>query len=97
MDKKAGGEAEPEAMRLHIINSCLFALDPSPFCTSSRVIWCRFAAHARPSSPAAPTTDDDDRRVCFPAMAPLHAQMRELGCEGAFPQRSAKRRRRSPR
>ena len=34
MDKKAGGEADPEAMRLHIINSCLFALDPSPFCTS---------------------------------------------------------------
>ena len=31
MDKKAGGEADPEAMRLHIINSCLFALDPSPF------------------------------------------------------------------
>ena len=34
MDKKAGGEADPEAMGLHIINSCLFALDPSPFCTS---------------------------------------------------------------
>ena len=34
MDKKAGGEADPEAMRLHIINSCLFALDPSPGCTS---------------------------------------------------------------
>ena len=34
MDKKAGGEADPEAIRLHIINSCLFALDPSPFCTS---------------------------------------------------------------
>ena len=34
MDKKAGGEADPEAMRLHITNSCLFALDPSPFCTS---------------------------------------------------------------
>ena len=34
MDKKAGGEAGPEAMRLHIINSCLFALDPSPGCTS---------------------------------------------------------------
>ena len=34
MDKKAGGEADPEAMRLHIINSCLFALDSSPFCTS---------------------------------------------------------------
>ena len=34
MDKKAGGEADPEAMGLHIINSCLFALDSSPFCTS---------------------------------------------------------------
>ena len=34
MDKKAGGEADPEAMGLHIINSCLFALDPSPFCIS---------------------------------------------------------------
>ena len=34
MDKKAGGEADPEAMGLHIINSCLFTLDPSPFCTS---------------------------------------------------------------
>ena len=34
MDKKAGGEADPEAMGLHIINSYLFALDPSPFCTS---------------------------------------------------------------
>ena len=34
MDKKAGGEADPEAMRLHIINSCLFALDSSPFCNS---------------------------------------------------------------
>ena len=34
MDKKAGGEADPEAMRLHITNSCLFALDPSPGCTS---------------------------------------------------------------
>ena len=29
-----GGEAGPEAMRLHITNSCLFALDPSPGCTS---------------------------------------------------------------
>ena len=34
MDKKAGGEADPEAMGLHITNSCLFALDPSPGCTS---------------------------------------------------------------
>ena len=41
MDKKAGGEAEPEAMRLHIINSCLFALDPSIYYPSWGVpqIW----------------------------------------------------------
>ena len=41
--------------------------------------------------------DDGDRRVFLPAMIPLHAQMRELGCEGASQQRPAKRRRRSPR
>ena len=43
MDKKAGGEADPEAMRLHITNSCLFrpkpwlhfvAGDMVPFCST---------------------------------------------------------------
>ena len=41
--------------------------------------------------------DDDDRRVFLPAMIPLHAQMKELGCEGASQKQSAKRPRRSQR
>ena len=42
--------------------------------------------------------DDDDRRVFLPAMIPLHAQMRELGCGGASQQQpAAKRPRRGQR
>ena len=36
--------------------------------------------------------DDGDRRVFLPAMIPLHAQMKELGCEGASQQQPAAKR-----